>query len=137
MRDFFGDELHKVRDQLVQAWIGTEACEGSYAVFVVGFVEEGLTDLLEVELEFFGEDVLDLGFYGDVIVAADGGEVGVCAGAFRDEVLVSGVRGCGVLGYGGLDAFDCEPVRWKYISLMLKKLMMPHTSQRHLAWNFG
>ena len=107
VRDFFGDELHKVRDQLVQTWIGTEAGEGGDAVFVVRFVEECLADLLEVELEFFGENVLDLRFDADVVVAADGGEVGVCAGAFGDEVLISGVCGCGVLGYGGLDAFDC------------------------------
>ena len=81
----------------MEAWVTAKASEGGDTIFVVGFVEEGAADFFKVELEFFGEDVFDEGFHTDVIVAADGGEVGVCTGAFGEEVLVPGVCCCGVL----------------------------------------
>ena len=136
VRDLFSDELHKVGDQLVQARITAEAGEGSNAVLVVGFVEEDFADLLEVELEFFGEDMLDLGFDSDIVVAANGREVGICARAFGDEVLVPGVGGGGVLGNGGLDALDRQPVCCMTVSLLAWKKEVGRTSQRHLTRNF-
>lgn len=108
--DFVGDILHEVGDELVEARIGPERGEGGDAVFFVGLVQQGGADLLEVELEFFGEDVFDQGLEADVVVAAHGGEVGIRAWSFGKKFLVAGVGTRGVLGDGRLNTFDCEPV---------------------------
>lgn len=65
-------------------------------------------DLVEVEDELFGEDVLDLRFEACLVGSGEGGEGGVCVGALGEEGGGWVGEGCGwVLGDGGLDAFDC------------------------------
>lgn len=57
----------------METGVAAKGGQGGGAIFGRGGVEEGAADFGEVELEFFGEDVLDEGFDGDVVVAAYGG----------------------------------------------------------------
>lgn len=58
-------------DGLVETGIAAKGCKGQRVVFFVGFVENGGANSLEVELQFFGEDVLDQRFDSDIVVPAD------------------------------------------------------------------
>ena len=116
MGNFFGDELHEVGDELVEAGIVTQGGEAGGAVFGLGGFggggEDGAADFLEVELEFFGENVFDLGAGSGRRGVGKGGEAGV-RGIFWEEVEGARVACAGVLGDGRLDAFDGEPVGWR------------------------
>lgn len=105
--DLFGDELNKVRDQLVQSWVGSQARKGGSAILIVRLIEDGTANALKVELKLLGEDVLNEGLDCDIVIAGEGCE-GV--GTLREEVLGTLICGCRVLGNGWLNALDREPV---------------------------
>lgn len=95
----------------MEAWVVSEGCERRGPEGLVGFVGDCGADAVKVELELFGEDVLDEGLYRDVFVAGGGGGGEGVGGAFGGCFRKTGSLGLGgVLGDGGLDAFDCEPV---------------------------
>jgi hypothetical protein len=57
--------------------------------------------------------VFDEGFDSDIVVATDRGQACICPGGFGYEVRASGIGGAGVLGDGGLDTFDRQPMRYE------------------------
>lgn len=97
--------------------VGADGVQGRGAqtrlLFVGIVVKDGGLDFIEVEDEFLADDVLDRGAEGDVVVAGQGGHGGVGAGTLGQQVFGGGLACGGVLGDGGLDAVDCEPVGWK------------------------
>ena len=64
MRNLFCDKLRKVWHKLLQALVALNARQSSSAKSLIVVVDLGCKDrsfdLIEVEDEFFGEDVLDL-----------------------------------------------------------------------------
>lgn len=89
MRDFFGYELHEIRYQLVETWVVAKTGQGCHAVLVVGLIEEGAADFFEVQLEFFGEDVLDKGLNRNGIIATNGCKRRVGPLSLGQEFLIS------------------------------------------------
>lgn len=63
VRDAVHDEVDKVRDELVQAWVVADRAEGGLAqaddFFVGVVVENGGLDLVKVQDELLADDVLD------------------------------------------------------------------------------
>ena len=110
MGDFFGDELHKVGDQLMETRVASNAGEGGDSKLIICFIEQGTANFFKVELQLFREDMFDQRLHGDVVVAADSSNVGVCTGAFGSQFLVSGVGCGGILGYRGLYTLYSEPM---------------------------
>lgn len=69
--------------------IGSNATQSCYTVFLVALVEDRTADVGEVELKFFGKNVLDQRLDCDIVGTTDGGKVRIGTGSFRDELLVS------------------------------------------------
>lgn len=69
------------------------------------FVENGFADFFKVELEFFGENVLDEGLDGSGVARPEGGHRVVGCASFGGGFGTGLCRGR-VLRNGGLDAFD-------------------------------
>lgn len=98
MCHFFGNELHEIGHELVKTRITLYACKSCDLIIRVRFIENRAADLLKIELDFFGQDVLDLGFYSDVIGATYSCEVRY-AGSFGYELLIPGIGSCRILRY--------------------------------------
>jgi hypothetical protein len=73
VRDLVRDEGDEIRQELVQSRVGADRLQSGGAeadlLLVRVLVEDGGLDLVEVEDEFFGDDVLYRWPEGDVVVA--------------------------------------------------------------------
>lgn len=95
---FFGNELHEIGHELVKARITLYACKSCDLIIRIRFIENRAADLLKIELDFFGQDVLDLWFHSDVIGATYSCEVRY-AGSFGYELLIPRIGSCRILRY--------------------------------------
>lgn len=73
--------------------------------------------------------MLDEGLGGNVIRAANGRKVRVGAGTFGDKFLVPRIGKGRILRYGGLNAFDSEPVSYQSVSISHRVGSSSHTSE--------
>lgn len=115
--DFLGDKLNKVGQELVEARVIAERGKGGGTQGFIGFVSDGGAHAVEVELQFFGEDVFYERLDGDIVTSAGRsggrGSEGGCRGAFGGGFGETGSFGLGgVLGDGGLDTLDGKPVSY-------------------------
>lgn len=84
-RDLIRNEVDKVGEELVEAWVGADGLQGGHAqsgLFFIGvIVEDGGLDLVEVEDKLFADDVLNGWSEGDIVIAGEGsqGRVGAWA----------------------------------------------------------
>lgn len=69
----------------------SDAGKGGEAVIIVVFVEDCYSDLVEVKLELLRKDVLHHRLCGGVIIAADGGKIGVGSRTFGNQFCISRV----------------------------------------------
>ncbi len=104
------NELNEVGDQLVETRVIPETgiCGGS--VLFACFIQECTADLLEVQLQLLGQNVLDGRFHRHLASATHRSKCGVGVGSLRDQLEVARIGGSGVLRNGRLDTFDGEPV---------------------------
>lgn len=113
--DFLGDKLDEVGEELVEARVIAKGGKGGGTQRFVGFVSDGRAHAVEVELQFFGEDVFYERLDGDIVTGTGRrggrGSEGGCRGAFGGGLGETGSFGLGgVLGDGGLDTLDGKPV---------------------------
>lgn len=86
---FFIEEADEVCGELMDAGVGVERGEGGVAPFFVGFVDEGGGEFGVQFDRFFREDMFNKRFDGNIVMAVDGSEVGICADALGEELLVT------------------------------------------------
>ncbi len=106
MGDFLGDKLYKIRHQLVQTGVILQASDRSVPIVEVVFIEKSTANLLEVQLEFFGQDVFHLRLDGYILASTHSRKVGIRAGALGHEFLIPRVCRCWILRDRWLDAFN-------------------------------
>ncbi len=109
MSDLLGDELHKVRHQLMQARVVFEAGEGCHAHIVVVAIKDGGADPFKVELELLRHHVLDE--RPDRHVVRRGETRHMRAGTFRAEILTARLGRGRILGNGRLNTLESGVVR--------------------------
>lgn len=98
----------------MQARVVPNGAEGSLAetdnFFVGRLVKDGGLNLIKVQNELLADNVLDRWVRRRTFVARQSRERWVCACALGEQVLRPRLGRGGVLGDGGLDAFDGEPM---------------------------
>lgn len=114
VRHLVGDEVDKVWEELMQAGIGADRFEGSFAesrLFLIRVVVKyGGLDLVEVQDQLFADYMLDRGPERDVVVARERCQGRVRARPLGQEVFGRSLSSGWVLGDGRLDTLDGKPM---------------------------